>query len=464
MQVVGKRIKLHSHESVVQKNDSLSIINENKCIPINKSPPSMLSLSIELFDHIFDYLDAPTILFSVRNVCRRFRQATGYYNRYMLDFESISLIRFEHMCRRIQPESVISLKLSDRNQTPGQVEYFLSLVDIRRFSRLRHLSVAHYSDQIFNKIFNHIINCRSLVSLSIYLQYSVLMRSPQYDEYEYYEGHDDYFMPVATLAPLSSVIAQLNLCKLEINLSENELEKMRWPVQCSFQHLEIGRCTYKQYCTILRHSPYLRKLVLDNCDIEEPNETISETYHPLTSLSLKKCNIRMIDFEQILSCTPSLEHLKIVGEFIQSTISLNGHRLEEFICNKLRFLKNFQISVDICERAEHFSIESFLTTFRTPFWIEDKQWFFICKSSSDYLNNFLFHSTSMPLTNVHYPFDLKRIFYSTLPTFTTYTLPTNGITSLHIDFYTEPTFTLQDVGYHKLNFPLHISIKYVHLI
>ena len=132
----------------------------------NNVSPSLLTLPIELINRIFDYLDTRTILLSVGFACTRLQAITNTYERLIVDLRSISKCEFHHICRILRPKNVISLILSDDDETPGQLDLFFSMYDVQQFVRLRSLSVFLNSDTFLDRILNHAIHC-SLDSLSI---------------------------------------------------------------------------------------------------------------------------------------------------------------------------------------------------------------------------------------------------------------------------------------------------------
>jgi hypothetical protein len=130
------------------------------------NPISLLTLPVELIYRISDYLDTRTIIFSLRCVCTRLRTITKTYERFRLDLRPTSKPEFHQICSIIRPEHVISLAVSDDDETPGQIDLFLSLLDIHRFSRLRSLAVFVTDDDSLQIILHQTIRC-SLISLSI---------------------------------------------------------------------------------------------------------------------------------------------------------------------------------------------------------------------------------------------------------------------------------------------------------
>ncbi len=70
------------------------------------------------------------------------------YAAYRMDFKSIRRADFNFVCRRIRPEQVISLILSDDNDTLGQTELFLVSFSIGTIYSFK----ISYFDQDWNRI------------------------------------------------------------------------------------------------------------------------------------------------------------------------------------------------------------------------------------------------------------------------------------------------------------------------
>ena len=88
--------------------------------------PYLDILPVELLYHILNYLDTTTILLSFRYVCQRFYLISNVYKQYQLNLNSCTKSSFYRFCRVINPLNIISLILSDDDQTPGQIK-FISL-------------------------------------------------------------------------------------------------------------------------------------------------------------------------------------------------------------------------------------------------------------------------------------------------------------------------------------------------
>jgi hypothetical protein len=91
----------------------------------NSFIPSLQILPVEILHHILDELDVQTILFSFRNTCRQFRAVMNSYDRYILNFQSISKPDFDLVCHLIDPSRVTSLTLSENGETFNQSHFLI---------------------------------------------------------------------------------------------------------------------------------------------------------------------------------------------------------------------------------------------------------------------------------------------------------------------------------------------------
>jgi len=138
-------------------------------------------------------------------------------------------------------------------------------------------------------------------------------------------------------------------------------------------------------------------------------------YSQLISLTLEDSELHMDECEIVLSLTPSLEHLHIVG----GTNLFDGFHWEKFIQTKLKKLNQFEFA--FCGDTKFIledssDIESLITSFRTPFWIENKHWFVVCYYFKDSTNYSLY---SLPIckSNVRLYPHKNKISCSTYPNF-----------------------------------------------
>ncbi len=379
---------------------------------------SLLTLPVEILYHIIDYLDTPTIFLSLSNVCTYFRAISNTYNRYQLDFNSISKPYFHRICRFIEPENILSLTLSDDNKTPGQIRLFLSLFNIDQFTRLLSLTFFGIDNDDLSKILYSNITS-TLISLSI----------------NWREAH----CPTTdTMSLLSSILNRLNLQKLELKTGSYTIEEMPWPVQYTLKHLTLMYITQKQYCAILRETPNLKTIVLNHCSMHKIDEnvvTLSDPmwYEQLTSLILMDSRMSMIGLTSILSLTPSLIYLKIICSPDSFDTIANGFHWEQFIRTNLPLLHKFEFFFTNIYNVYYSirDIQLLICRFQTPFWLEVKHWFVIC-DYINYLNQVMLYTTPICNTDFTYECEANKISCSTLTTMNADTIITDNVRTVNL--------------------------------
>ncbi len=368
----------------------------------NTFTASLLTLPVEILYHIIDYLDTPVIILSLSNVCTYFRAISNTYNRYRLDFNSISKPDFHRICRLIEPENILSLTLSDDNKTPGQIRLFLSLFNIDQFTRLFSLTLLGVNNDDLSRIL-YLNITSTLTSLAINWREANCPTS-------------------ITMNLLSPILSRLNLQKLELKTESYAIEEMLWPVQYTLKHLTLMYITQKQYCTILRQTPNLRTLVLNHCSmhkIDEDMVTLSDSvlYEQLTSLILIDSRMSMIGLTSILILIPSLTYLKIICSPDSFDTIADGFRWEQFIRANLLFLCKFEFFFTNIYNVYYSpkDIQLLISRFQTPFWLEEKHWFVTC-DYINYLNQVMLYTTPLCSTDFTYECEANKISYSTLTT------------------------------------------------
>ncbi|CAF3359582.1 unnamed protein product [Rotaria sp. Silwood1] len=368
------------------------------------STSSLYTLPIELIYYLLEYLDLSTILFSFRYVCKRFQTIVDSYDQYKLDLRLISKTDFDHICHVISPKKVLSIILTNDIDTPYQIRTFLSRFSFEQFSRLQSLDLLKIDENNLFSILKHISNC-SLKSLSI--------DSKSSDKFSY-----------TTRVLLSSTIAKLKLEKLDLNVSYKDLYVIsRSPLPTTLKYLRLESCTFQEYYIILRHATNLHKLILKECHMYDSDGTMykpSDVIYPskLKSLSFGTCYIRMKELSILLSCTPTLNHMKLILWTDLCDPILNGNQWENFIVKKLPLLNKFEFFFNILNyinRNSLINIHLFINSFQTSFWLEKKHWYVAC----DYMKTlFIIRLYSLPICNslLTYYTNSKKISCSTLNT------------------------------------------------
>jgi hypothetical protein len=361
----------------------------------NNLVPSIETLPVELFHRIFDNLDAETILFSIRPVCRLFRSVVNTYNRYVLDLKSISRSNFHIFCRLIDPGDVISLTLSNDEPISDQVSLFLSLFRPQEFTRLRSLTLLHIDEVQLNFMLQR-INLNFLISFSFNIR--------KYD----------YRRRETTINLLSSIAAQSTFRKLEFDMKSYRMSKISWPINSPIQCLTINNnINIDKLCTILQGSPHLHTLIMSEISERVINHLTSICFRQLTSLTIKMVFISIDELEPFLLMTPSLVYLKL----IDGKKMMDGKRWEQFIQINLPRLDKFEFAFSERRLTKQTpaDLELIIASFRTPFWIEDKKWFVICEYTMPRSHNVYLYSIPICKSHIIYVSESKKTSLSTYP-------------------------------------------------
>ena len=120
----------------------------------------------EIFFIIFKYLWAHEILSSFGNISDYMTCILSSYNNYLINLESIRKSHVDLICRSIRPEQIISLILSDKNDTPNQSQLFRSVYSIEKFVNLRALKFIKLDDD-GKSFFGNLSKLKHLVSFEI---------------------------------------------------------------------------------------------------------------------------------------------------------------------------------------------------------------------------------------------------------------------------------------------------------
>jgi hypothetical protein len=333
---------------------------------------SIETLPVELLHRIFDHLDTETILFSIRPVCRLFRSIVNTYDRYILNLKIISKSTFDLLCRLIQPENIISLTLSNYEETFNQIDLFISHVSLHQLTRLRSLTLLDINEGQLNSLLKH-MNCKSLISFSFSI------------------GKYDNRRRKQTLNLLSSILAQSTLRKLELNIYND-------------------RTNLGSLCTIFQSASYLHTLIMKDI----PTMMTSISFQQLKSLTFNDLRVTIDVVESLLLMTCSIVYLKLIG----GENMMNGKRWEQFITKNLPHLDHqfefyFNEQKSTAQPEEDFKL--ILSSFRTPFWIERKKWFVICEYRKRFPYVINLYSIPICKSSLEYETDSYKICLSTDP-------------------------------------------------
>lgn len=121
----------------------------------------------ELFLAIFSYLPKVDVVYIFGRLNQRFHSLTlSCYDR--LDLTATSKIIFDYVTRQHSMNRWRSIRLSDDDQTPGQITYFFRNFPIAQcLSQLESLEVINMQPQTALIIFPELVSFSRLVSLTI---------------------------------------------------------------------------------------------------------------------------------------------------------------------------------------------------------------------------------------------------------------------------------------------------------
>ena len=401
-----KRVKIstdgsqHLHVSFLVKEIKTMGCKNTKVVVI----PESLTLDefpVEIIYKILDELDISTIFRSLYHVCKRLDKILFSYDQYDLNLKIISLKNFHFICSRIRPDQVTELTLSDDETSSGLVELFLSRFSINTFVRLRSLTLAQiHNEELINQILIPIADHTSLLNFS-----SIKIINDD-------EIYSDMFVEL-----LMSILTKSSLRKayLDLSYSRTTSNPLPWFGKCSVRHMTfIGTCTVNFVRNTFTHAPQLERFITDDFDFADENDlndvqnnqendassddleeiehqldqnanndenqlpkkekfTSIESINQLRSLTLSSCTFSMSKLEWILQEMSTLKQFRLITTAVYDDESiLDGHRWEILIANIDKF--EFVFSVIISD-SSLWNIDTCITTFRTPFWIKQKQWF-----------------------------------------------------------------------------------------
>ncbi|CAF1370789.1 unnamed protein product [Adineta ricciae] len=360
-------------------------------------------LPAELIYHLLEYLDISTIFISFRHVCKRFYTIVNSHDRYHVDMRLISKSDFDHLCRLISPANVLSLILSDDFNTPYQIQTFLSRFALQQCCQLHSLTLIKINESNLFTLLVHLSKC-TLKSLTI----------------ECF-AWDTFTHTVRLL--LSSIIVKSKLEYLHLNISYRDLDAFACsPLPTTLKCLHLEHCTFQEYCMILRHSINLQKLSLTKClmsnldgSMYQPPDDICPVH--FRTLSFGACFIRMKELCILLSCTPSVEYLKVIIWTDSCDSVINGNEWEKFIKNKLINLQRFEFFFDDLTQVttDSLDLQTYVKPFETPFWLKNHRWYVTC----DYIKSLAgIRLYSLPICNPMFMYytNSSKISLSTLPT------------------------------------------------
>lgn len=257
------------------------------------------SLANEMLLELFEVFHTVELLHAFYGLNSRFKTLLlVHFHRFHLDFRSVSRNDFDLVCCQYLPsiaDRIVSLCLSDDDDTPQQTDVFLSRnLHFLQFIRLHSLSLYHIrSNLITHTLVNEWHHLSYLTHLNI-IECNV-------------DWNDDSLRLIDEIWRLS----KLTHCRIRITDDRYKLLPVPTIISTSLQFFYInGFIIFLQALTsLIEHTPYLRRLhvYLSN---EQHSRDLQSTFPSLTVLKIINTGPieRLINFLQNI---PNLCHLTI---------------------------------------------------------------------------------------------------------------------------------------------------------
>ncbi|CAF0936102.1 unnamed protein product [Adineta steineri] len=341
---------------------------------------------VELIYQLLNYFSAHEIFHTFTNISSYIDNVLLDYSNYRLNFKSITKKEFDLVCQRITPSHVISLTLCDNENTPGQIELFLSRFQLNQFTRLCSLTLIDIGPDYWESI---VTNLNDLKNLRSFFCYSM--------------SKTDTWI---------SKISYDNIIQLDLHLFNN--------YSLIFPHLKWLRFTHGYFLNSIQF-PYLLHLILRSCTIDtmtnichaapnlkslttvlKLNESDSNFILPFNqmnrlTLHTEGANLSMSNIEQIIANLPCLKYLQLRTHGYGDL--LDGQRLQLVT----KHLITFNIMFSIIDDSDLQDLDSF----RSSYWLNEKHWYVA------YAYNCLFSVPFYATTFTNEQFDVPIL--STLP-------------------------------------------------
>ncbi|CAF4121230.1 unnamed protein product [Rotaria socialis] len=319
---------------------------------------------VELLHSIFDYLWTNEILNSFLNINDYLDNVIVNCSGSFLNFHSISRPLFDLICRRLRPNHVISLVLSDSNDTPGQCQLLFSRFSIEQFSHLRALTLINIDDDS-ESFFTGLDKIESLKFLEV---------TPKH--------YNRYLQIMPKLVRFVVKYEFVVYFESFIYITRIQLLHLR--------HSTLTNCSYFMLKDIFRYAPMLVSLnisiMFESREQIENFVTINHGKSPIHLISLSvsidvfsgynwsSVIISRNHVEQFLVHTPRLRQLELIVDCDGNNNLSYGDRWERFIVERLPRLRTFyfKFKLENVYRNE----QTVLGHFHTPFWLDKhRPWF-----------------------------------------------------------------------------------------
>ncbi|CAF5029137.1 unnamed protein product [Rotaria sp. Silwood1] len=284
----------------------------------------------ELFLEVFEYLNGVDIIYAFSQLNNRFQHLLINYV-HTFDFTSITKAKFDYVTQHHDIHRWKSLRLSEDEQTPGQIRLFAQLFPFSQYiSQLQSLSIINMKPSFAKTILSQFISFDHLISLTI-----------------------------------------TTIC------GEN-IQPFKLP---SLKQLVFTGC---------KHNNWIKNF---HC-LESVEYTIKDACHvnyvltlPKTLKHLKLFYNEARDGNAVRTSLSQMSQLTKLALYDNGDCSIlpDGRQWEELIKSSLPLLKTFQFCFYFLFNHNTLDdINQAISSFSTPFYLVEKCWFTRCDSNNQY--------------------------------------------------------------------------------
>ena len=396
-------------------------------------------LANELIFDTFEYLSVVDLFHCFDGLNQRFDALLREYLRVhpYVDFRLASKDDITLMRRHNLPMVATDLRgmyLSDDDTNPHLVDSFLSrLFPLNRFENLTTISVEHVSS--LEKILRLLDDIHRLSHLTDLHLHRCSIEADQ--------------KSIVEIINTIWHLPQLTTCTLDLSFPHRNHFIPPTTISCSIRYLIIKSVLCLQANLALLHesTPFLESLSVQIWNPDDDDENVrSSSMFPLKTFDVR-CEDPSVCFRSLLRSLPNLTRLNIRTK----KIHLNGDDWQTLIRQRLPQLNSFHLYMelnfnDIPPREE--DIDRILSTYRTPFWIDEHQWFIQTHWNEEAEENSIVYLYTLPFAFEQFSLDMDENFRvkSTCPTTTDF----HQVTSLQFSWNVYEDVVLPNISFDRL--------------
>ena len=315
---------------------------------------------------VFECLDSVCTLRVFSHLNTRFDALLiSYFQNHPLDLHGSSKDDFDLICRENLPsmvEHITGLRLSDDNDTPHQIDLLLSRGwTLNRFTRLRSITISNVSS---NELISQLVKQCRQVPLLARFELSKCTLPYHRSTLQKLLNHL-WSMPKLTDCKLDWTLLHLGSQVIVPTIRSASIESL------SMSSFSLD---FSQLLRLFRCTPRLRQLTTR---IDDPSSVSRPFSSVISSLNIHVTPDSRPMMVHLLKHLPDLVYLRIVSEHLKDS----GDQWQQLIEGHLPRLKRFELQMHYnIHRSSNVDddIERVLHSYRSSFWLTDRQWFVRC--------------------------------------------------------------------------------------